>query len=103
MADQISNEDQAEAYLQEVREKMGKFGFDAKPIKSINKFENILTDEIKSSKWKSLKENIVNIFKILDDYREHGNDEIRLMNRKGDMDAIFELQCDMQKIASFFL
>ena len=50
MADQISNEDQAEAYLREVKEKMGKFGFDAKPIKSINKFENILTDEIKSSK-----------------------------------------------------
>ena len=103
MADQISNKDQAEAYLQEVKEKMGKFGFDAKPIKSINKFENILTDEIKSSKGKSWKENIVNIFKILDDYREHGNDEIRLMNRKGDMDAIFELQCDMQKIASIFL
>ena len=50
-----------------------------------------------------MKENIVNIFKILDDYREHGNDEIRLMNRKGDMDAIFELQCDMQKIVSIFL
>ena len=103
MADLILNEEQADAYLQEVSEKMKRFEIEANPIKSINKFEKILTNEIKCSKGKSCKENIVNILKILDDCREEIDNELRLMNQQGDIDAIFQLQCDMQKIASIFL
>ena len=103
MAHMMVNEEVCMSYMKEVKEKMTRFTFDANSIKSISKFEKLLVAELDCSQAQSSQQNVINILKILDDYTEHTNNELRLFNQKGDIDAIFQLQCDMQKIASIFL
>ena len=103
MAHMMVNEEVCMSYIKEVKEKMTRFTFDVNSIKSISRFEKLLVAELDCCQAQSSQQTVINILKILDDYRESINDELKLMIEMKNIDAVLQLHCDKQKIASIFL
>ena len=102
MADKI-DEKEAESYLQAIKEKMTRFRLDRSCSVSTAKFREMINLEMQGKDAQSHIQIIVNIFKILDGYKEAVNGELNILSAKNDINALLQLHFDRQKMVSIFL
>ena len=95
------------SYLKMVKDKMEKFKFGMRKLKSKQNFEEMILREIMSSEHEQPEaqknEIIRNILRILDEYNAAINEELFVLTEKKNIDGALQLCYEGQKIASIFL
>ena len=98
----LYDDETAASYYQAIEDKMEKYNFDFKNLKSTTTFKDMLLAEITSIRVPD-NQKIINILKILDEYHTAMNDDLVVLIENKNIDGALELYYERQKIASIFL
>lgn len=92
----------SEDYLNTIKEKFERYNLDQNGLESSKSFRDVISKELKNDQ-KQYKESIITILKIVDDYHDTLNEELKVFFEMKNVDLVLRLYYERLKIANIFL